>query len=271
MELNRRILVATGLRLFFMATLAGGHAGYTQIGATPLDLHHDSCPVPVALGALVVGSLPKVDAPYSATVTTTMQTKSSDGTILRRIATTQQMRDSTGRTREERSLGCKHGPDGDGPPMTQIMIYDPAGPTIISWMVDDPKKALQVVRMNRRAPVAPPPSGATDDQEQESAVRKAMAQSGIHADDLGSKTIAGVMSDGTKTVTTVPAREGRNSEPYEIVTEVWIARDLGLTMLKIDDNPKFGRTVTEVRELKLGDPDVSLFATPVGYNQPASK
>ncbi len=85
---------------------------------------------------------------------------------------------------------------------------------------------------------------------------------GIHTEDLGSKTIAGVVAKGTRTVQTVPAGQAGISQPIKIVNEIWIFEDLDLWMLSIDDNSATGKTTTEVVDLKLGEPDASLFSPP---------
>ena len=88
---------------------------------------------------------------------------------------------------------------------------------------------------------------------------------GIHTEDLGSKTIAGVLADGTRTVQTVSGGQAGNGQPIKIVTEVWTAEGLNLELLKIDDNSRTGRTTIEVVDLKQGEPDAALFAPPTGY------
>jgi hypothetical protein len=47
--------------------------------------------------------------------------------------------------------------------------------------------------------------------------------------------------------------------------EYWTARDTGIVMIHIEDEPREGRTTAEVTDLKLADPDPSLFAPPPDY------
>jgi hypothetical protein len=218
------------------------------------------CATPVALGALSLAEIPKVGAPYSATVATTQDKKLEDGSVVHGSVTTYQARDATGRTWEKRSLGCQLGADGERHPVVQILVYDPKKQTTISWSVDDPAK---VYRSVHTAPVRLPP--AKTDEKSEAAARRAMEQMGIHMEDLGSKTIAGVMTDGTRTVQTVLAGQAGISQPIKIVRETWVFEDLNLRMLQIDDNSATGKTTTEVVNLKMGELDASLFAPPADY------
>jgi hypothetical protein len=93
-----------------------------------------------------------------------------------------------------------------------------------------------------------------------------MEQMGIHTEDLGSKTIAGAVADGTRTVRTVRAGQAGDNQPIRIVNETWIAKDPNLELLRVDDNSRTGRVVTEVVGLKQDKPDPALFAPPAGYS-----
>jgi hypothetical protein len=213
----------------------------------------------VALGAISYEAY-KIGAPYTATVTETHEQKLPDGSVVRGSATTHQARDSAGKTFEERSMGCQPGPDGERHPVVQRLISDAANGTTTSWNVDDPAKVLHV--LHRPPRVARPPAKA--DEGEDAAARQALAQMGIQEEDLGSKSIAGVVAQGTRTVNAAPAgRAGSN--PLKIVDETWVAKDLDLAVLRINDNSAAGKTTTEVVELKLGEPDASLFAPPAGY------
>ena len=65
---------------------------------------------------------------------------------------------------------------------------------------------------------------------------------------------------GRRTVRTIPAGQQGNDQPMEIVEEEWIAKDLGLMMLGINDSPLNGRTTSEVVEVNRGEPDAALLA-----------
>jgi hypothetical protein len=232
-------------------TLAFGFGARAQSAAP--------CTTIVALGAISYEAY-KSGAPYTATVTETHEQRLPDGSVVRGSAITHQARDSAGKTFEERSMGCQPGPDGQRHPVVRVLVSDPASGTTISWTVDDPAKVLRVVHGPAR--VSRPPEKT--DERQEAAGHRALAQMGVQEEDLGSKSIAGAVAQGTRTVNAATARRA-GSNPLKIVDETWVAKDLDLAVLRINDNSATGKTTTEVVELKLGESDASLFAPPAGY------
>lgn len=222
------------------------------------------CATPVALGAMFsYGNVSKVNAPYSATATTKQENKLADGSVVHTSVTTHEARDSAGRRRVETSLGCQPGPDGERHPVVRIGVSNPATGTSTSWTPDDPAKVYRVIKIPVLTTVAKPETGM--DIRQDAAGRHALASMGIRTEDLGSKSIAGVIADGTRFIHKIPAGVGGKDQPSENVSEIWVARGLGLWMLRIVENPIDGRTTTEVVDLKQGEPDASLFAPPAGY------
>lgn len=217
-----------------------------------------SCTAPVALGALSgtlsLASLPTLGAPYTATVKTTEDKTLPDGTTAHASVTTYQARDAAGRLSEKRSLGCQPGPDGVRHLVLQTLIYDPSTGTTFSWKESDPTKELRVIHQPPRHPH--PPAATTNENEQ--AARAAMEEMGIHEQDLGTRKIDGVVTDGSRTMTTNPAGK-------EVVDETWVAKDLDLQMLKIWDDPSTVRRTVEIVDLKQGPPDPALFTPPTGY------
>ena len=159
----------------------------------------------------------------------------------------------------KRSLGCQPGADGVRRPVLQTMVEDPATGTTMSWQEDDPAKIVHVLH---HPPVKLPP--ARTDAAADADARRAMEAMGIHMEDLGSKSIAGVMAKGIRTEQTVPAGQ-YVTQPIKIVGENWIAEDLDLQMMSLDDNSKTGRRVDEIVKLTRGEPDPALFVPPAGY------
>ena len=218
----------------------------------------------VSVGARVYGSAYKANVPYSATVLTTHELKLADGNAIHGSVTTHQARDSAGRTRSEVTSGCVTGPDGKLEPLVRVSVYDPATRTTLSWAVNDPNvKVVSVMHQPEPALVAPPTPAAR--QQQMAQARQQRQQNQFRNENMGSRNIAGVTTDGTRTTHTVPAGEIGNDQPMEIVDEIWIAKDLGLAMLAVNDSPTNGRTTTEVMELNQAEPDAALFAAPAGY------
>jgi hypothetical protein len=222
---------------------------------------------PLGVGAMVYGVPGKTNVPYSATVRTTYEQKLADGNSIHDSATTHQARDSAGRTMNETAQGCTVGADGRVKPMVRITVYDPATKTSMSWTVSD--QAAKVVRVFHQTPPARPAAPANSaeiaQRREAMAAQQRLWRSEHHSENLGSKDIAGVMADGARSIRTIPVGEEGNDKPIESSDEVWVAKGLGLTMLKISDDPRSGRTTTEVMELNQTEPDAALFVAPAGY------
>jgi hypothetical protein len=214
-------------------------------------------------GAILYGGQIK-GAPYSASVKATRDQKLADGNAIHSSATTHQARDSAGRTMSQMSAGCNYGPDGQLLPLIRVTVNDSESRTSLSWAVNDasPQKVVRVVHPPEPVPLSP----AEVVRLQQAAQMRPQPRTEVHQESLGSKIIAGVMADGTRTTRTIPAGEEGNDLPIETVEETWIARDLRLVMLRIYDDPRSGQNKIEVVELNQGEPDPGLFAAPAGYS-----
>jgi hypothetical protein len=221
----------------------------------------------MAQGLMVYGGFPKTGAPYSATVQTTHELKLADGNAIHGLTVTHDYRDSAGRLRSETSMPLCNviGPDGKFRPLIDISVNDPVARTTLHWRVNDTGE--KVARFYHQpapqpAPAAPP---LTEEQRNQNAQVQAYWSSNRRSEKLGTKTIAGVLCDGTRSTTTTPAGAQGNEKPLDLMEEYWTARDTGIVMIHIEDEPREGRTTAEVTDLKLADPDPSLFAPPPDY------
>jgi hypothetical protein len=235
-----------------VVVMSWGMVGRAQV-STPCTMF--------GVGATSYGMEPRSGAPYSATVKTTREQKLADGNAIHGSGSTHQARDTAGRTMSETSVGCALGSDGQLQWIVQIQIYDPATRTTLVWSVsDDSPKVVHVIHQ----PFAAAPAVQTAQQQTPPPVRPKQRME-VRKENLGSKMIAGVMAEGSRTVRTIPAGREGNDLPIEIVDEVWMAKDLGLAVMSSEDDPRSGKTTSEVVELNQGEPDASLFAVPAGY------
>jgi hypothetical protein len=213
-------------------------------------------------GRMGVGFKTKVA--FSVTYRTTFEQRFADGNAIHRTLINRDFHDSAGRTRNEVSLPCSLGEDGQMKSRVTVSVQDPATHTVMSWEADGPNKIVRLIHLgvSRPMPAAPAP---TPDQIK---TREALQQywnTHRHTEKLGTRTIDGVECEGTKQVTTIPAGEQGNDLPIVSSTEFWIARSVGLLMLQINDDPRTGRTVIEVADISLTEPPASLFTPPPGY------
>jgi hypothetical protein len=82
---------------------------------------------------------------------------------------------------------------------------------------------------------------------------------------LGTRTFQDVSAEGTRRTLTTPAGEEGNALQLEVINETWFSRELGVTMMSINDDPRRGRTNAEVDELHQGEPDPAMFAPPKDF------
>ena len=217
---------------------------------------------------VVGGGTPTTNAPFSATVRTTHEEKFVDGNVIHGLIVTHAYRDSAGRVRSETSMPLCNviGPDGQFQPLITISVDDPATRTSMSWQVNDTGEKVARVyhEPDPKTAVATAPP-LTDQQRQRIAQLQEHSRKYTRNEKLGSKMIGGVMTDGSRQITTIPAGEQGNDRPIETTDEYWTTRDSTMMMLHIFDDPRAGHTVIEVTELIQGEPDPSLFAPPPGY------
>jgi hypothetical protein len=213
------------------------------------------------------GNTPTTNAPFSATIRTTHDQKFVDGNVIQGQIVTHAYRDSAGRIRSETTMGlCNIGPDGQFRPTFSISVDDVATRTSVSWQANDSGEKVARVYHEpdpKTAAAAAPP--LTEQQRQRIAQLQEHSRKYTHDEKLGSKMIDGVMTDGHRQISTIPAGEQGNDRPIETTDESWVTRDSTMTLLHIQDDPRAGHTVTEVTELIQGEPDPSLFAPPSGY------
>ena len=82
---------------------------------------------------------------------------------------------------------------------------------------------------------------------------------------LGSQVVNGVMADGTRETTTIPAGDFGNDRPITSVTESWYSPELHLTVLYKRTDPREGDVTTQYTGIKRAEPDPSVFQVPAGY------
>lgn len=84
-------------------------------------------------------------------------------------------------------------------------------------------------------------------------------------DDLGTQNIEGVMAEGSRTTTTIPAGAIGNERPIEIVYERWYSKELGMVVMSKHSDPRFGEQTYTLKNIVRAEPDPSLFTVPQGF------
>jgi len=154
-------------------------------------------------------------------------------------------RDKSGRIFQERRLLV---PDNvQESILTQIEITDPASH---DEYICVPRERVCQVEFFRAVAAAP------------TTARR--AQPGAEEVSLGTAMMAGLEAAGTRVTGVIPVGAIGNSSPIATRMEYWFSRQLGLNVLSIREDPRFGSQRFELTGIVLGDPDARLFAPPEG-------
>ena len=193
-------------------------------------------------------------APYSATITNESVQTLADGNRIVQTSSGSTARDSMGRTRQDTPLP----PIGNLSPADAphlVVIQSPVAQASYTLNLTD-KTALKgasfsgmtfgsstasvtagggVISRSIAGPVASALSVAVQ--------RSVIAEEGqAQTEELGSKTMEGVMVTGTRTTHTIPAGQVGNDRPLSIVTEVWTSPDLKTVVYSKRSDPRIGRS-----------------------------
>ena len=82
---------------------------------------------------------------------------------------------------------------------------------------------------------------------------------------LGKRNIEGVVAEGTRTTTTIPAGDMGNDRPIEIVSERWLSPELQTVVMTRNNDPRFGETTYRLTNIVRAEPPRSLFEVPPDY------
>jgi hypothetical protein len=195
---------------------------------------------------------PILNAPYSIVEETEHTQTLTDGTHMVTRNKTRLYRDSYGRTRSE-SFYIRAGVAEE--PKT-IVINDPIAGTSYTLFV-----------RQRVARTIAPPVGLPNNPNvvYKSASTAEGARPKSTSEDLGTQSIEGVLVEGVRSTTVYPEGLMGNDKAIQTVSERWVSKELGLTLLEKDSDPRFGETVTRVTSLDRAEPDPALFQIPPDY------
>jgi hypothetical protein len=81
---------------------------------------------------------------------------------------------------------------------------------------------------------------------------------------IGTRTIGGVEAIGTRETIVVPAGEIGNESPINTSREFWFSPKLGLNLISVRDDPRFGTQRFELSDIMIGEPDAKLLSPAEG-------
>jgi hypothetical protein len=203
----------------------------------------------IALGSFSPGPVVK-GAPYAAEASTEVIQTFPDGNRIVRRTSALLYRDSRGRTRREVALGDVAGIVVAGNPLRIITIHDPDSRT--TYIFDPDNRLMQV-----GAAGSAPPLGVDSQQQVTQPAGGAERE-----ESLGTRTIEGLVCEGTRKTTTIPAGAIGNERPITTVTERWFSHELQLLIRSRVSDPRFGETTYRVTKITRDEPLESLFESP---------
>jgi len=244
-------------------------------------------------------------APYSAQAVTESVQQLSDGNRIVRKNTAQVYRDSEGRTRRDQTLGYigPYATSGEVPQTVFISdpvagvhyVLDPSKKTARKMPRMEMRFRSEDVETTKvRRPAAP---GAAEKVEIERNytfnVRvpgqaepsappppppPAAAAAGAHVEffshhpkadakteKLEARSFDGVMAEGTRTTTTIPAGQLGNEQPILIVDERWYSPELQVVVMTRHSDPRSGETTYRLTNIARTEPAATLFQVPADY------
>jgi hypothetical protein len=246
---------------------------------------------PVEIGfqtfsAIVPGKVVK-GAPYSAVATTEMNQPLSDGNQISHKATSSIYRDSQGRTRREESFS--------GIGMLAINGKPAHGVVFISDPVSGAEYILEPEnKIARKMPSLPADGVATSKvfgmagmgtavhisgrpgvRGSTEAGAEATAEPGLQistesrfqtsSESLGQQTIEGVVAEGKRRTTTIPAGVMGNQRPITTISEEWFSPELQMIVSSTTKDPRMGETTYRLTNIQRTEPSATLFTLPPDY------
>jgi hypothetical protein len=226
--------------------------------------------------------------PYSAEQTTQTTQTLADGNRIVNTSKAKVYRDQQGRRRVEQSMG-NIGGLAAAETQTMIMIDDPVakvhytlhtadrtaekmetnvsvnGPGVREGMamsklkqeVEAAQTQVRTAMVRRDTVSGPGVMGFRTKLDAEQAARK--------EEDLGPQNMEGVLVQGKRFTTTIPAGAIGNDRAIQIVEERWYSPELQMNIMTKHSDPRMGETVFTVTGVSRANPDASLFQLPADY------
>ena len=91
------------------------------------------------------------------------------------------------------------------------------------------------------------------------------AASKVTTESLGTRSVEGLMAEGIRTTSTIPAGAIGNVMPIEVVSERWYSRELQMPVLITRKDPRSGDSVYRLRNIVRSEPPADLFVVPSDY------
>ncbi len=184
-------------------------------------------------------------APFQGKLVGSFEQTQPDGTVMERDMTGSIARDSSGRIRIEEQ-------QGDSP--ITVEVLDPVKGTSLRW-TGASTAAISSIPLPRQPWHVTFPSSTLDASIQDTLKRR--SPEGTTTEDLGGKTLAGLVTAGTRTTTV--------ESTGKLVREIWFSEELKIAVTDTFTEPRGQQNTIEIRDITRAEPDAALFDLPRGY------
>jgi uncharacterized lipoprotein YbaY len=265
---------------------------------------YDSQSMAPARTATVVEARITTGRPYTAEATTEFVQMLGDGNKITRKAVVRIYRDGEGRTRREElgTDGAVRVISIYDPVAQTSYVLDPATRTARKSAIrvvlpdvtlsDEDKRKIETKmrteveargRVEGRVALVAPGEPLTPAVAEE--MRKRMVETVVSApgagrgvvqpaargadakneESLGQKMFDGVLADGKRVTTVLPAGSIGNQQPITVLSEQWFAPDLEILVMTRHSDPRTGETSYALSNITRGEPAAGLFDVPADY------
>lgn len=207
---------------------------------------------PFGIG-LGLGRTPVTGAPYSAVRTSDSVRSLAGGNQIEHQDQSKVYRSSQGQVRVEETFTPPAGAANQNP-RTAITIFDPVAGNI-TRLDPQTKTAFQMQLKT--------PNGSQTGQAHPPHDNSNRAN--VQTTDLGSQIVNGVNATGVRTTLTIAAGAIGNTQPIQVVREVWTSTDLKVPVLVKTTDPRSGNSTSQLTNIVRAEPDATLFQVPSDY------
>ncbi len=180
--------------------------------------------------------------PFTATVIIESKVALEDGTTQTRLSQALIARDTNGRIRNERHALVPEGSQGM-PPLLSVHVFDPT--TRISTVMNP----FTHIAQQRVIPLP---------------VNHAAGPNAV-AEDLGTTTLNGMPTHGTRIIHTIRGRSSGTGKPVTITDEFWYSDELHMNLLETHTDVRGGTQTVSILSIQREEPSPTLFEIPAGY------
>lgn len=205
------------------------------------------------------------NAPYSGTAVIESTQTLTDGNTIDRKTQSTVYRDSQGRTRRDTTFTGAGPLAASGQPRSVSMIHDPVAGT--SYILHTDKKTAEQLPAHPGAPR----NGANLQNKFEARIQEEIANGTLKKEDLGTQSIGGISTQGTRYTKIIPAGQIGNANAITVVNEQWYSPDLQVIVKSTRTDPRIGTTTYTLSNIQRTEPAASLFTVPSDYTVTQAK